>query len=329
VSKVKWGVLSTAKIAVGKVIPAMQKSEWCDIIAISSRDPQKAQAVAEKLGIPRAYGSYEALLADPEIEAVYIPLPNHLHVPLSIQALQAGKHVLCEKPIALNAAEAEELLKVSRQFPHLKIMEAFMYRFHPQWRTAKRLVQEGIIGELRAIQTLFSYYNDDPQNVRNQADIGGGALLDIGCYAVSLSRFIFNAEPSRVLGTSTIHPQFHTDTLTSGILEFSSGTATFTVSTLMQPYQDVKIFGTKGVIHVTIPFNAPPNHVTYQFLTCGEKDESSLFPMCDQYTLQGDAFSRAILENTPVPTPLEDAVANMKVIDAVVASATQQSWISL
>ncbi|MDZ7316497.1 MAG: Gfo/Idh/MocA family oxidoreductase [candidate division KSB1 bacterium] len=327
--KVKWGILSTAKIAVEKVIPAMQQSKWCEIVAISSREEPKARETAEKLGIRKAYGSYEALLADPEIEAVYNPLPNHLHVPWTIRALEAGKHVLCEKPIGLNAADAETLLQTAQRFPHLKVMEAFMYRFHPQWRKAKELVEEKAIGELRTIQTLFSYHNDDPANVRNQADIGGGGLLDIGCYAVSLSRWLFNEEPNRVFGVRQIHPQFKVDALTSGILQFSAGTATFTVGTLLQPYQRVQIFGTKGRIEIEIPFNAPPDRPTRIWLQCGGEMQEIVFPICNQYTLQGDAFSRAVLEDQPVPTPLKDAVANMRALDALVEADETGKWVEV
>jgi predicted dehydrogenase len=243
-NKVRWGVLSTAKIGVAKVIPAMQAGEHCEIVAISSRDPEKAQAAAEQLGIPNAYGSYEELLAAPEVDAVYNPLPNHLHVPWSIKALEAGKHVLCEKPIAMTAAEAQELVDAAQAHPHLKVMEAFMYRHHPQWQLARQLVADGKIGELRTIQSFFSYYNVDPHNIRNIADIGGGGLMDIGCYCISYSRFIFGSEPQRVLGSVEFDPQLKTDRLASGVLDFGHGTATFTCSTQLTSYQRVNIFGT-------------------------------------------------------------------------------------
>ncbi|MDZ7371329.1 MAG: Gfo/Idh/MocA family oxidoreductase [candidate division KSB1 bacterium] len=327
--KVKWGILSTAKIAVDKVIPAMQQSKWCEIVAIASREEQKAQLAAEKLGIDKAYGSYETLLADPDIDAVYNPLPNHLHVPWTIRALEAGKHVLCEKPIGLNATEAKTLLQTAQRFPHLKVMEAFMYRFHPQWRKARELVEGGAIGQLRTIHTLFSYYNDDPANVRNQSDIGGGGLLDIGCYAVSLSRLLFDEEPHRVFGLRQIHPQFRVDTLTSGILQFSAGTATFTVGTLLQPYQRIHVFGTKGRIEIEIPFNAPPDRPTRLWLQRGGEMQEIVFPICNQYTLQGDAFSRAVLEDRPVPTPLEDTVANMRALDALIEADKTGKWVEI
>src|SRR5690242_4387989 len=218
--KVRWGILSTANIGTGKVIPAMQQGTYCEVAAIASRNQTHAQATAARLGIPKAYGSYEDLLADPEIDAIYNPLPNHLHVPWSIKVLQAGKHVLCEKPIALTAAEAETLADVARQYPHLKVMEAFMYRFHPQWQRARQLVLEGGIGELRTIQSFFSYYQTDPNNIRNRDDVGGGGMLDIGCYTVSLARFIFGAEPNRVFGAVEYDPELKIDRLASAILDF-------------------------------------------------------------------------------------------------------------
>lgn len=326
-SKVRWGVLSTANIGVQKVIPAMQRGSYCDMVGIASRDLERAQATASKLGLPKTYGSYEDLLADPEIDAIYNPLPNHLHVPWSIKALEAGKHVLCEKPIGLNAAQAQQLVDAAAQHPHLKVMEAFMYRFHPQWQRARELVQGGSIGELRTIQTVFSYYLDDPTNIRNRAEVGGGALYDIGCYPISISRFIFDAEPRRVSAIAEFDPRFGTDRLTSAILDFGRGTATFTCGTQLSPYQRVTIFGTQGHIEVEIPVNAPPDRSCRIWLQQGNDERQEiLIPVADQYTLQGDAFSRAVLDSTDVPTPLTDAVANMRVIDAVFQSAKTNSW---
>ncbi len=325
--KVRWGVLSTANIGTQKVLPAMQRGQYCEITAIASRDLAKARAAAAQLGIPKAYGSYEELLADSEIDAVYNPMPNHLHVPWSIKALEAGKHVLCEKPIALSSAEAQELVDAGRQRPKLKVMEAFMYRHHPQWRRAKQLVDEGAIGELRTIHSFFSYFNADPGNIRNMADIGGGGLMDIGCYNISLSRLIFGAEPRRVLGIVEYDPQFATDRLASGILDFGSGTATFTCSTQLTPYQRVNIYGAEGRVEIEIPFNAPPDQPCRMWHQRRNTIEEIVFDICDQYTIQGDLFSQAVLNDTPVPTPIEDAVANMKVIEAVVASGKQGKWI--
>jgi predicted dehydrogenase len=326
--KVRWGVLSTAKIGTQKVLPAMQQGQYCEIAAIASRDLAKAQADAARLGIPKAYGSYEELLADPEIEAVYNPMPNHLHVPWSIKAIEAGKHVLCEKPIGLSAAEAQELLDAARQHPQIKVMEAFMYRHHPQWLRAKQIVDAGGIGELRTVHSFFSYFNDDPSNIRNMADIGGGGLMDIGCYNISVSRFIFGAEPQRVLGIVEYDPNFHTDRLASGILDFGRGTATFTCSTQLTSYQRVNIYGTTGRVEIEIPFNAPADRPCRMWHQRGGEIEEIVLETADQYTLQGDLFSQAVLNDTPVPTPLEDAIGNMRVIDAVVESGKRAAWVA-
>ena len=325
--KVRWGVLSTAKIGINTVIPAMQLGKYCDVIAIASRKLEKAQAAARRLGIPRAYGSYEELLADPDIDAVYNPLPNHLHVSWSLKALKAGKHVLCEKPIGLNAAEAEKLLDAARKHPQLKVMEAFMYRHHPQWQRARRLVVEGRIGKLRTIQSFFSYYNADPGNIRNTAEVGGGGLMDIGCYCISLSRFIFGSEPRRVCGIMEYDPHFTTDRLTSGILDFGVGTSTFTCSTQLVPYQRVNIFGTEGRVEIEIPFNAPPDQPCKIWHQHGAEIEEIALDICDQYATQGDLFSQAALDDTEVPTSLEDAVANMRVIEALIRSARGGIWV--
>ncbi|THU33043.1 Gfo/Idh/MocA family oxidoreductase [Niastella caeni] len=320
--KIRWGILSTAKIAREKVIPAMQRGRYCEIAAIASRNPEQAKEVANGLKIPTVYGSYEELLNDPAIDAVYIPLPNHLHVEWSIKSIQAGKHVLCEKPIALSSAEATQLLQVAQQNPQIKVMEAFMYRFHPQWVLAKELVDEARIGQLKTIHSFFSYYNADPNNIRNKKDLGGGGMMDIGCYCVSLARFLFNSEPVRVQGHVTIDPVLQTDTLASGILEFAAGTATFTCSTQLMPYQRVQILGTEGRVEIEIPFNAPPDQDTRLWLHTKNGSEEMIFEPVDQYTLQGDLFAQSILNNTPVPTPLQDAINNMKIIEAVFATAS-------
>ena len=326
-AKVRWGILSTAKIALEKVIPAMQRSRHCEIVAIASRDVTRAQAAAQRLGIAKVYGSYAQLLADPGVEAIYNPLPNHLHVSWSIAALEAGKHVLCEKPIGLSAAEGQKLVDAARRHPELKVMEAFMYRHHPQWLRARQIVDGGGIGQLRTIQSFFSYFNDDPANIRNQADIGGGGLADIGCYCISLARFIFAAEPKRVMGLVEYDPQLKTDRIASAILDFGSGTSTFTCSTQLAPYQRVNILGTEGRVEIDIPFNAPPDRpCTMRHQHSSGLEEISL-PVCDQYAIQGDLFSQAVANNTPVPTPLEDAVANMRVIEAVVSSGKTGQWI--
>ncbi len=328
-TKIRWGILSTAKIGVVKVIPAMQQGQYCDIAAISSRDLNEAKRVALTLGIPKAYGSYEDLLSDSEIDAVYIPLPNHLHVEWAIKAMEAGKHVLLEKPVGLSSKQAESLIEVSKRKPQLKIMEAFMYRHHPQWRKAKKMVEDGHIGKLKTIQSIFSYYNTDPNNIRQNPDFGGGGLMDIGCYCISLSRFIFGKEPKRVNGLVEFDPIFKTDRMASGTLDFSTGTSTFTCSTQLIPFQRVNIFGEKGVIEIEIPFNAPPDKPTRLWLNTTEKTEEITFDICDQYTIQGDLFSKAILDNVQVPTPIEDALNNMLVIEAVFKSSESGLWVNL
>ena len=257
--KINWGILSTAKIGIEKVIPAMQQGKLSEIVAIASRTHESAREAAKNLKIPKAFGSYQDLLDDTSIDAVYIPLPNHMHVPWTIKALAANKHVLCEKPIALTATEAKELLKETEKFPHLKVMEAFMYRHHPQWIRALELINGGGIGMVKTVHSFFSYYNDDPENIRNMVDIGGGGLMDIGCYCISLARLIFDEEPQRVFGKIEYDPGFETDRICSGILDFVQGTSTFTCSTQLVPYQRVNVFGTKGRIEIEIPFNAPPD----------------------------------------------------------------------
>ena len=323
-TKLRWGVLGVAGIAVRKVIPAMQKCALAEITAIASRDSEKAARAASDLGIPKHYGSYEALLADPEIDCIYNPLPNHLHVPWSARAAEAGKHVLCEKPIALDAAECRELIAV-RDRTGVKIGEAFMIRSHPQWLRARELVRSGAIGSLRAVMGAFSYTNRDPLNIRNIREIGGGGLMDIGCYPIQASRFLFESEPTRAVALIDRDPEMHTDRLTSGLLEFPTGQAVFTVSTQLVPFQKVQILGTSGRIELQIPFNAPPGEPARLYVDTG-KDllgsgiTTEEFPLVDQYTLQGDDFSRAVLGQGEVPTPLEDSLANMQVIDALFAS---------
>jgi len=322
--KLRWGILSTAKIGRLKVIPAMQKSKYGVISAIASRDKEKAEQAARQLNIPKSYDSYESLLQDPDIDAVYIPLPNHLHVPWSIRSLEAGKHVLCEKPIGLTVAEGAKLLQTSRNYPGLKIMEAFMYRHHPQWVRTMQMVREGKIGKLRTVNSFFSYYNVDAGNIRNQADIGGGGLMDIGCYCISLSRWLFNGMPVHVSGLVEYDAQFKTDRFASGLLRFDEGTATFTCSTQLSPYQRVNIFGTEGRIEIEIPFNAPPDRPCRIWYEHSGTVEEIMFDICDQYTIQGDLFARAVLDDNPVPTPLEDAVENMQVIETLIESAADK-----
>jgi predicted dehydrogenase len=328
--KVRWGVLGVANIAMKKVIPAMQLGERCEIVAIASRDPGRAKEAAAQFHIPNAFGSYEEMLADSSIDAIYNPLPNHLHVPWSIKAAEAGKHVLCEKPIAMSAQEARQLIE-ARDRTRVKIGEAFMVRAHPQWLRARELVRSGAIGELRAIVSIFSYFNRDPKNVRNIASIGGGGVYDIGCYPITMARFLFEREPTRVAAAIERDPEMHTDRLSSALLDFAPGQATFTCSTQLVPFQRMQIMGTKGRIDMEIPYNIPPDRPSRIFIDDGSElggrsARAEEFATVDQYTIQGDAFSRAIQEDGEVPVPLENALGNMRVIDAVFRAAESGSW---
>lgn len=328
--KVTWGVFGAANIALKKVIPAMQRSEWTEVSALASRDIAKARRAAEELGITRAYGSYEELLADPEIEAIYNPLPNHLHVPWTIKAAEAGKHVLCEKPIALSVQEAMQLLEV-RDRTGVKIQEAFMVRTHPQWIRIIDLIQANRIGRVRSIVGQFSYNNPDPQNIRNIAGIGGGGLMDIGCYLIFFSRLVFQNEPRRVVGLIETDPNYKTDVLTSALLDFAEGQAVMSCSTRMTPFQRIQIMGTTGRIEVQIPVNAPPDRSCRILIDDGSdlfgaRAETIEFEVCDQYTIQGDLFSRAIREHKEPVISLEDSIRNMAVVDAIFSSAKSGRW---
>ena len=327
--KVAWGVISTAKIGLNRVLPGMKKSPWCDIRAIASRSEGAARKAADALGIPTAYGSYEALLADPEVEAIYNPLPNHLHVPLTLAAARAGKHVLCEKPIALTAGEAGQLRDVARD---VLIAEAFMVRFHPQWLRARELVREGRIGKLRAVQAFFAYDNPDPANIRNRAEIGGGGLYDIGCYAIVAGRWFFGAEPTRGIAHVDRDPAFRTDRLTSGLVDFGDGRRLdFTVATQVAPHQRIQLCGSKGRIEIPIPVNAPQGAATRLLLEDGSSLEGTgvvteTLPPSDQYMLQGEAFSRAVRGEIALPFGIDDAIANMRAIDALFRSERSGRW---
>jgi len=314
--QIRWGVLGAARIATMKVIPAMQKGTLSRIIAISSRDLEKAQAAAAELGIARAYGSYEELLKDPEIEAVYNPLPNHLHVPWSVKAAAAGKHVLCEKPVSMTAAECRELINARNRYS-VKIGEAFMVRSHPQWLRARELVRGGELGALRSVLTAFSYHKLDRSNIRNVKEYGGGGLMDIGCYAIHISRWLFGEEPSAVRSAVEFDAAMGIDRLTSAMLQFPSGHAIFTCGTQQFAYQNVQLLCERGRVELAIPFNTPPGETSRILVTTDQGTRAEEFAPCDQYTLQGDDFSRAILEDTEVPVPLEDALGNMEAINRV------------
>ncbi|MBI1243835.1 MAG: gfo/Idh/MocA family oxidoreductase [Alphaproteobacteria bacterium] len=328
---VVWGVLGAARIATQKVVPGMKGSPLLDMRAIASRDIAKARAAAAELGLAKAYGSYEEMLGDPEIEAVYNPLPNHLHVPWTVKALEAGKHVLCEKPIALTAAEARDLVAARDRTGKL-VAEAFMVRFHPQWRRTREIVWAGGIGELRSIATQFNYNNPDPANIRNKADIGGGGLYDIGCYAILTARFIFGVEPARAVSLIDRDPVMKTDRLTGALVDFGDGRQlTFSVSTQTAPSQRVQIFGTKGRVEIPVPFNPVPAMESRIIVDdCrdlyGGGARTETFAPCDQYLLQGEAFARAVRGSEKFPYPVEDAIANMRAIDALYRSAETGNW---
>ncbi|MBT3359763.1 MAG: Gfo/Idh/MocA family oxidoreductase [Rhodospirillales bacterium] len=326
----KWGIISTAKIGRERVVPAMMKGEMTQFCAVASRDVAAAREYADELGIPKAYGSYEDLLADPEIEAIYNPLPNNLHVQWTINAAEAGKHVLCEKPIAMTAEEAQTLIAV-RDRTGVRIEEAFMVRHHPQWIRARDLVRQGKIGRLGTVHAVFSYMNVDPNNIRNIPETGGGGIYDIGCYPIVVSRFIFGNEPTRAVSLVERDPEMKTDRLASAMLDFPEGQATFTCSTQLAKYQRVQILGTEGRIEVQIPYNAPDDVPCRIFLDSGIElgDVTAVaedFDPVNQYTLQGDVFSRGVRDGTPPEFPLEDAIKNMRVIDAIFRSAETKAW---
>jgi predicted dehydrogenase len=323
---VRWGILSTAQIATEKVIPGIRRAPNCEVLAIASRDAGRAAAVAARLAIPRAYASYEELLADPDVDAVYIPLPNHLHAEWTLAAARAGKHVLCEKPLAMTASDAQVLV-AGCQDAGVLLMEAFMYRLHPSWVAARELVASGRIGRLTAVSSWFSYFNDDPANIRNILDFGGGALYDIGCYCINLSRMLFGTEPVQVQSSIRRDPANGVDVLASAILDFGAGLASFTCSTRVEDDQRVDIYGTTGRISIDIPFNIPPDRATVISIASGGEPpvapavERLTFPVADPYAIEAERFATAVLEGGPVPIPPEDAVANLKVIEAVFAAS--------
>ena len=328
--KIRWGILGAANIAVKKVIPSMQKGEYSEIVGIASRDLEKAKRAAHDLNIPKFYGSYDELVNDAEIDAIYNPLPNDLHVEWTTKAAENGKHVLCEKPLAMSADEARKLIEI-RDKTGVKIQEAFMVRSHPQWLAVRDLIAANRIGKLRTINCFFSYFNDNVDNIRNKPENGGGALMDIGCYCINLPRFILGEEPRKVAAIIRRDEQSNIDKLTSAMLDFASCVTTFTCSTQLIPYQRMQFFGTKGRIEVEIPVNIPTDTPTRIFVDnagdlYGEKVETIEIPAADQYTIQGDLFSRAILENSEQAISLEDSVKNMLVIDAIFRAAESGNW---
>jgi predicted dehydrogenase len=323
--RVRFGVLGCASIALNKVIPAMQRSQRCEVVAIGSRDSGRAAEVATRLGIARSYGTYDDVLADAGVDAVYIPLPNHLHAEWTQKAAAAGKHVLCEKPLGLGVAEVMAMIEASRH-AGVVLMEAFMYRFHPLWLRTHELVAEGAIGELRAMQARFTYCNLDPANIRNIAAYGGGAAMDIGCYPINVARWFFGGEPSTITATVLRDPEFGTDALTSAILDFDGRQASFVCSTQVEPDQRVHLLGTTGRLEVEIPFNIPPDRPTRVVRAAGGNPpvapDLTVFelPPCDPYTAMADAFATAIGDGTAAPLSPDDAIGNMTVIERILAT---------
>ncbi len=323
----RWGVLSTAHIGRTRFIPALQSMSNVEVVAVASRNLQKAEAFAQECGIPQAYGSYQELLEHPDIDIVYNPTPNHLHVPLSIQALEHGKHVLCEKPIALTTGELEQLVQTQQQYPLARVMEGFMYRFHPQWRYICELIRDQIIGEVTHVHSIFTYFNDDPQNVRNQDDLGGGGLLDIGCYCVDVAKMIFNGKPKSAQSHIDYDANFGTDRLTTGLLEFERGTATLVCSTQTFPFQQVCIHGTQGRIEVDIPFNsASDDELRSIRIITQDGVEEKIFDQANAYTLMAQAMQQAIEEQHPLPITLEDSMETMAIIDRLFSPNNDDSW---
>jgi len=329
----RWGIMGNAKIARDWLIPAIRDCRYAELVAVASRDLDRAvvlaNSLAENAESPLAFGSYEDLLASDEIDAVYIPLPNHLHIPWSIKALEAGKHVLCEKPLGLNSSEVVQLQDVANRYPDLLVMEAFMYRFHPQWLRVRELIDAGVLGRIEHVQASFTYHNTDPENVRNMPGIGGGGLLDIGCYCISAARFVFGKEPLRVVGLLDWDPDFGTDRHASGILDFGQGMATFQCSTQGHLSQMVKIIGADGTLEVENPFfgreGVPSRLILYQ----NNVEEIITIGPFNQYVCQVDEFSNAVMNHRAAPTPLVDALENMKVIDAIFASDREKAWINV
>ncbi len=330
--KIRWGILSTARIGLKHVIPALQKCEFGEVTAIASRSEEKADVAASSLGIQKAYGSYEALLADPDVDAIYNPLPNSMHLEWTVKSMKEGKHVLCEKPLGLSVAEVEKMIQV-RDACGVKAGEAFMVKSNPQWIETRERVRRGEVGDLRLVQGTFSYYNDDPQNIRNIPAMGGGGMWDIGCYCVTMSRYLFEQEPTRLVSTLEFDPEMKTDRLGSVIMEFPAGQAIFAVSTQLTGFQRVHVLGTAGHLEVKIPFNAPNDRPCTVAQDRGSilLDEITMhaYPVADQYTMMGDDFARAILHDSGVPVSLEDALYNTKALTAIFESSKSGRWIEI
>ena len=323
--KIRFGVLGVSNHFYKRIVLPLQKAKNCEVVAMASRNPIKSKEAAQEFDIPIFALSYDELISSDEVDAIYIPLPNHLHSEWTIKALEAGKPVLCEKPLAMDAQEAKQMADLSIKLG-VPLMEGFMYRFHPLWQHIRNIIRTNQIGQINAIHTIFSYNNPSPTNIRNIKEYGGGALMDIGCYAISVPRFLLGREPKKVMATMVKHPEFKTDMHTSALLDFGDVNASFFVSTGSEAFQKVEIIGSAGTITVPIPFNTYVDTPSTITVNTGQGERKVEFPTCDPYGIMFDAFSESLIEQKPVPVPIEDAIHNMKVVDAVVASAKSGTW---
>jgi predicted dehydrogenase len=323
----RWGILSTAKIAREHLLPAMQEAENGVATAIASRDLSRAQDIASRFGIPHAFGSYEELLASDTVDGVYIPLPTSQHVEWAAKAAEAGKHVLVEKPLALNASEIEPLIEI-RDRKKVVISEAFMVTYHPQWIKVRDLIAQGAIGRLRHVQGAFSYYNVDPGNMRNQVSLGGGALPDIGVYPTVVTRFSTGKEPQRVQATIERDAKFGTDIYSSIRADFGDFELSFYLSTQLAARQTMAFHGDKGFIEVASPFNAGLYDHHRVELHNQNHSEAQIFrfPATNQYRLEVEAFARAASGENQRLFSLEESVLNQKLIDAIFRAGDTDGW---
>ncbi len=323
----RFGILSTAKIGEELVVPAMQEAENCVATAVASRDGERARAFAERFGIPHAFDSYEAMLASDAIDAVYIPLPTSHHIEWSIKAADAGKHVLCEKPIALKADQIDAVI-AARDRNHVVITEAYMVTYTPVWRTVRRLLAEGAIGRLRHVQGAFSYFNRDPNNMRNIPALGGGALYDIGVYPTITTRFSTGKEPLRVHATIERDPDFGTDIYSSVRADFGDFELSFYISTQLAARQLMVFHGDEGFIEVKAPFNANRYGGEELELHSQHHDTSRTFRFNDsrQYRLEVEAFATFVAGGDAEVVTLESSKQNQRMIDAIFLAGDKDGW---
>lgn len=330
-TKLRWGILGSASIAIRSVIPGIQQSQRNEVTAIASRNLDKASETAQQLGIPTAYSSYEELLADEQIDAVYIPLPNHLHCEWAIRAAQTGKHILCEKPLALNADQAQQMADAA-QTAGVHLAEAFMYRHHPRYEQIANIIDSGEIGEIRGIHSTFTFNNSSADgNVRFRRDWGGGALYDIGCYSISAARMLLRAEPSAATVKGFFSPEHdNVDMMASGLLEFGDRIGVTFDSGMWAAFRNtLEVLGTKGIIEVPSAFVSHEDNRSNFFVTVGDERREVEVPVINQYAAQADDFARTVLDGIAPRYGAEDAVQNMRVLEACLRSADEQQRIGL